>query len=491
MKSHGAMPKNSSLIQLPMHSLPIAPVDPANQPPKPPRGIQLVKRKLADGGYNYRYRVQFKKNNNKIDKLFETQREAEEFLHIQNSLVRREKEREELYANADMLPEFHEEGLTKETNRTLALEVKKAVTTNSFESYANLYMKMYIETKYDDITIETAKTPKNKMRIRNYKNTKSFYKTICNTVIAHREDMNAGFNDLSPAFEPPKMVKFGSIVPFKITRHDINAYVRVRAQKGIKASSIEREITHISNVFNKLKDIDYRFEKMENPALQVDKDILTTIKRKNIKTTENSKKKTSRITPKEKEKLLKILAGYENEEMGQIVLLMLYTSMRRTEVVLLEWSQISGNQCTLHDTKNGKSRVVYLIDDALEVLEKVKQNKPNKKRTGDRLFSYSVLGFQGSFDKLMENNDLKHITCHVFRKDSISEFIEDVGANNSMMIARILGIRNVKKFKEKVENNFYGNPVSAPKTQEDIAKMVGHSDINVTAEHYFSLRKPE
>lgn len=457
-------------------------------PPKPPRGIQLVKRKLAGGGYNYRYRVQFKKNNNKIDKLFETQSEAEEFLHIQNALVRRDKEREELYANADILPEFESEGLTKEANRSLALEVKKAVSTNDFKSYAELYMKMYIEPKYNDITIETARTPKNRMRIRNYKNTKSFYKTICNTVIAHREDLNKGFNDLAPAFEPPKMVKFGSIIPFKITRHDINAYVRARAQKGMKASSIEREVTHISNVFSKLKDIDYRFEKMENPALQVDKDILITIKRKDIKTTDSAKKKTSRITPKEKEQLFKILANYENEEMGQIVLLMLYTSMRRTEVVLLEWSQIQDNQCILHDTKNGKTRVVYLTDDALEVLEKVKQNKPNKKRTGDRLFSYSVLGFQGSFDKLMENNNLEHITCHVFRKDSISGFIEDVGANNSMMIAKILGIRNVKKFAEKVDNNFYGNPVSAPQTQKDIARMVGHSDINVTAEHYFKLR---
>lgn len=75
---------------------------------------------------------------------------------------------------------------------------------------------------------------------------------------------------------------------------------------------------------------------------------------------------------------------------------------------------------------------------------------------------------------------------HGFRKESISNFIEEIGAGNSLLIATFLGL-GVKKVEESIEQEEAINP--SLKTQSDILKSVGHTNSAVTQNHYFSLKK--
>ncbi|QOK92549.1 hypothetical protein HF908_14355 [Ralstonia pseudosolanacearum] len=188
---------------------------------------------------------------------------------------------------------------------------------------------------------------------RNHASILAFYKTILNTSILDRsltyqDKVEMGIGDP----EDPVYKYFGKFLIHKITPIDINNYIKSRKRMGLKPISIQREITHISNVFSKAKyfsELDFIVE-LRNPCRDYDRDLL-----KN-----NSLKREGILDDDLLKQTFKALKEYSNLELYEVAYLSLLTSMRRSEVVTLKQEQVKENYIQLTHTKSGKPRKVYL-----------------------------------------------------------------------------------------------------------------------------------
>jgi integrase len=421
-----------------------------------PRGIQVVQRTNLDGTKITKYRVQIKRKNFELDKLFDDLDEAIETRQASLSFTGKNQIK-----------------LLEEQKKKEQAIIADWFLNEPLENYYREYLVTYIEPKFE---MYDPKTAEGKFKLRNLKNIKSFFKTILNTKIKVQPKEEDTYG-LSPKIFSNLMEnkKFGSFKPVDITEIEMNEYIKERLKTGVKPISIQREITHISNLFNKLKYLDTRLKKVRNPTKDYDKDLL-------LQHGPLLKAKRTRLSDDDHEKLFNLIDSYGNPELGQIIKLSLLTSMRRSEVVLLKWDQIEENHIRLVRTKTDDERIVFLTLQAREFIKTIA-----KRKNDPRLFTYTVLGFQGSFDKLLENNGLQHIKFNGFRKESISNFISEIGANNSLLIAEFLGIKHIKKLEDTHIKEH--KIIEGLSSQDDVLSSVGHKSTRTTGKHYFSLKK--
>lgn len=417
-----------------------------------PRGIQEISRKNKDGTPVTKYRVQINRKNFKQDRLFESLDEAVEFLNASKSATGQKQ--------------IH---LLEEQQKTELKIIQDFISNPTIEAYIKSYIETYVDPRFADCDPKTAE---GKIKLRNKASIIGFYSTIKKTIINERSDENFPISKLIYKHYDGKKA-FGEFKPKQITEIEINEYIKARRKAGIKPISIQREITAISNLFKKLKYLDPDLKSIPNPTRDYDRDLLKT-------SGGMISKKVHRITDEDKKKFFELLDNYPNPELGWISKLMLFTAMRRTEAVLLKWSQIFEKHIYLEHTKSGKPRIVYLTPEAKELL-----NSIPKKEGQDRLFTYSVLGYDSNFYRVMEDNNLKHIKIHGLRKEAISGFIERIGANNSLLISEFLGFASVRKIEEHIETQI----PAGLSTQEELLRSVGHSNPAITQNHYFSLKK--
>lgn len=414
-----------------------------------PRGVQRLTRKNKDGTQVVSYRVQIKRKTLKIDQLFDDVKDAIDFLNTTKTKLGLKKIHLRLVEDEETIKKHRE-----------------FLEDPPFSMYIQRYIEDYVKPKYINIDITSAE---GKLKYRNYKNTLSFFKTIENTKVAFKDTTNADIT--FPNFSSMFKKDLGQLKIEEISENVINSYVLERAKKGLKAISIQREITFISNVFNKIKYLNSSKKHISNPTRNYDRDLLANA--------QPTKKKSFRFAEGQKEEFLKAIEQHSNPDFIAIVKLMLLTAMRRSEAVLLKWSQIFENQIELLDTKTD-SRFVYLTKEAQELIQSIKK-KPNQ----DRLFNYTVLGFEGSYTKFLKDRGMQDITSHKLRKEAISNFVEKIGAENSLLIAEILGISSIRKLEENIKQM----PSSGLSSQNAVLKSVGHKNSNITKKHYFSLKK--
>ena len=432
-------------------------------PPKIPRGIQTITRSNADGSKITSYRIQIKRKTYQCDRLFESINEAIEFLNTTRTYTGR---------NQINLIERQQ------------IEQKRIIDQYfAYETISDLikhYLDVYIEPKYKDYDKTTAL---GKHKLRALASTKASYKMITETIVEVKEkEAVPGLEMINPKLFQGKFSKVGDLKPIEFTDDELNLYILERLKKKLKPVSIEREITNISNLYKKMRYLDPTLKKVPNPTLTYDRDLLHINGR-------TPKPKKFRFNEEERDKFFKIINEYENPQLAQIIKLQLYCSLRRAETILLEWEDIKHNHIIARNTKNGnKDRIVFLTPSAQEYIKTIPHGQNKKEK--NRLFSYSVLGFDGSFTKLMQNNGLK-ITSHKLRKESISSFIENIGSNQSMLIAEFLGISNIKKFEEthikeaKLQESINSTD---ERTQEEMLENFGHSK-RISSKHYFSLER--
>lgn len=425
------------------------------------RGIQQLKRRLKDGTTALHYRVQIKRkrDNLHVDRLFEDFEEAREFYLANLSKTGQAKIK-----------------LLEEIKKETAAKFIADFLNNTFEMFSETYIKEYIEPQYKHLDKNTAS---GKAKLRGLSNTKSFFKTINSTLI---QKVQPG-EDLSDpmqrfALTGNSIVRFGELKPNEINTYILNEYIKVRLQ-SVQPVTVERELQHISNLFRKLKFMDIRQKNIRLP--EFDKDLISD-------KIAQRKRKNFRIKSSDLDAINKAIEDYSNPELGWIVSLMLNTGGRRAEVCLLTWEDVNeeSGEIRFFDTKNGKERTVYMSDEARKVIESVRAN--NNKYADNRLFSYTVLGFDGSFTKIIKDlYDKKliseKITSHRFRKECISRLVLKA-KGNYLLLAEILGVSNV----ENLEKKFSGVATDKPDTEKDILRQVGHSSSNITKQHYFSLK---
>ena len=392
-----------------------------------PRGVQTVTRTNADKTKSIRYRVRINRDGIKSNKYFDDLKEAVNYL---------------AYSKTDegklAIPKFTEEQLKRQE------ELGRLLSEPVFSFYVDEYYKRYIQTK-EQLTFNQK---------RNVKNTLSFLTTIKNTEIELQPQTDLGGIFALGGFHSNQKKKLGAFHLRDITSIVINEYIRSRL-KTVKKISVHRELTHISRVFQKLKYIDKNLITVQNPILEYDKDLLIN----------RDHKRQYILSDEEEQELIGKLQKYKNPQMFHICLISLWTGMRRSEVVTLQRHQVNVNDgyIQLWHTKSNQPRKVHLTDQARELFTEILAI-----RSQEKLFDYTILGFDGSFTKWKDENGFKHMRFHDLRRTFISKFVMRAGAENSTLIAELLGFSSSRKFDE----NFV-KPL-APKPDE-LKKSVGHS----------------
>lgn len=421
---------------------------------KPPRGIQIITWTNADKSTTTKYRVRisrkdFKgKSNNYFDNLLE----AKSFLQ----LSKLEKGKELIYS------------ITEEERLNQLLEFQRDNNENyTFGYFANMYLNEYVFNK----------PPSTELIKRNQAVKKAFLNRICNTAIVDRYITYQEKYEMGIDHEPIVLKDFKHFdVRTEIKPIDINNYIRMRLKGTIKARavlpvSVARELTFISNVYNKLIYFDEKLESIKNPVRDYDKSLL--------QNTINIRKRI--LNEDEELNFLNVINAYSNPQLANICKLSLLTSMRKSEVVFLKKSQIKDNfkYIYLPITKSGKSREVYLDEAARQFLMTL---TPAEKAVDDRFFTYSLMGFSKVFSELMLKNGMKEIHYHDLRRTKISKMLSIGGNDNTILIAKLLGFQSVRKF-EEIHLNDKHNGLN---TQAGMLASQGHGSIDINFKHYFN-----
>lgn len=445
-----------------------------------PRGVTQVlwknKTKSKEKQVKFRVRVSKKVNGEpfKIDQLCDTLEEAKDLLATCHSNIGRQTlNKIELEQN----------------------EKAKKIADILTSPPISFYIKQYIAENIPEVQDDLKK--------RNRASKLSFFKTIGNTAIPDQHNeiaqplLNAGGllaqmakNTISNSGKK----RFADFKPEQITYMEINDYIKARLStpaisrygtslgRNVSKISVSRELSFIKKLFDNLRHQESRFKGIPNPVTEYDKDLLKNRDPKN----------DYRLSDEDKEILFTALEKHPNPEMKQICLLSYYCGFRRSEIVPLTWEQVhlNENYIQLYQTKSGRPRKVIITKQAREILEGIpkKENQP-------RLFTYTLYGFSGSFDKFNERIGMKDkgFHFHFFRREAISNLVFNIGqatgmdgSNFSILISELLGIENVRHLEK---NHLAELPTSTLNSQIDIMKSVGHNN-KQTTKRYSPIKIP-
>jgi len=102
-----------------------------------------------------------------------------------------------------------------------------------------------------------------------------------------------------------------------------------------------------------------------------------------------------------------------------MIQLALFTGMRRSELVKLQWADVHWEKQYIHvkDTKNGEERYIPLTEKSAAVLKKM--NKIN-----DRVFNITEHAVTVAFTRAIKRSQLIHMSFHTLRHEAITRFFE-------------------------------------------------------------------
>jgi integrase len=446
-----------------------------------PRGITQVlwknKTKSKEKQVKFRVRVNKKVNGEpvKVDQLCDTLEQAKDLLATYQSNIGRQTLNK----------------IDLEQNEKIK-RIGELLTSPTL----SFYISQYVAKNIPEIT-------DNDLKKRNRASKVSFFKTIENTAIPDRHNeivkplLSAGGllaqmaqNTIANA----EKKRFGDFKPEQITYIEINDYINARLSTSAKSRygtslgrnvskiSVSRELTFIKKLFDNLRHQESRFKGIPNPVTEYDKDLLKNRDPKN----------DYRLSDGDKEILFTALDKHPNPEMKQICLLSYYCGFRRSEIVPLTWDQVhlNENYVQLYQTKSGRPRKVIITKQAREIFESIPKRENNP-----RLFTYTLYGFSGSYDKFNERIGLKAkgFHFHFFRREAISNLVFNIGqatgmdgANFSILISELLGIESVRHLEK---NHLSELPTGSLNSQVDIMKSVGHNN-KQTTKRYSPIKIP-
>lgn len=403
---------------------------------------------IEKGGNTY-FRVQINKLKLglKVNKTFTDYRQATEFLDAcENKLA------------------------TKHVKTMLEIESKEMKFISEYmqnpplDEYLKEYINSYINPKYEHLN---PAVEKDIYKLRQRDGLVNTLKRILATEINHKDKNDWALNEL--VFTARTPTKLGDLKPSDVTVDDANQLIRTLKKQGLKPLSVSDYLSRMSVFWKKLKHMDKKLEDLSNPFLNYDKDLINHGQKR-------FQKKAFRFSPEKLKAVATIVKRNGNPEFKAIIHLMYKLGLRRQEAILLEKNQISETpRPHIYIQSKNHERLVYLNERTLRLVKRF--IKPNQ----ERLFSYKVLGFDGSFVKPFKPHGIDQ---HSFRKDYISRMMELVGASNSILLSQLLGFSTPRAI-ERLQALF---PEAPTLTQEQLLKRIGHKSSRITAEHYFSFK---
>ncbi|ECJ2222030.1 tyrosine-type recombinase/integrase [Salmonella enterica] len=208
--------------------------------------------------------------------------------------------------------------------------------------------------------------------------------------------------------------KIGVVRADQLTRKAIISYRAMMLDRGLKPSSVNRQISILSGVFTKL--IDYGDFLPPNPMTDIRK-------------LKEARPETAYLTDDE---IKALLASLDDDHLN-IAVLCLSTGARWSEAAELKAEHITGNMITFMKTKNGRKRHVPVGD---EVLKKICQ------KTKGRLFSSDYAKFRETLKSVVPGLP-KGQAAHVLRHTFATHFMMNGG--NIITLQRILGHATIQQ----------------------------------------------
>ena len=416
----------------------------------------VIKWKNKDGSFSTRYRVRINRVGIKVDEVVDTEEQALELVNQSRSKL----------------------GKAHIKIEQAKKEEEKIVNTDSYSM--NYLVNQFVDIYYSKDEKDT------ELQRRNKENKRSLYKNILNTKIRFdRQDddfsvkvknlINMDIESVAEYILATKRqlktnVTIGSLQVFDIDGVVITDYIREKQKQGRKGSSILTDITALSLFFRKIyyTTRNQKFKNFHNPCSDYDHDLLkgAVVKRER------------RLSDDELKKIYDAMTETQNIQMFQIVLLSLYTALRRSEVILLHKDNLKGNFLRVKSVKTDKMRNVYLTKQAKDLLDMIDPNEDG------RLFNYSIAGFDRNWQRLRKKYGFADIKFHDLRRESISRFVEGLAGTNTLIIAEMLGISNIERFEKD-----YVIPLTPPNVDTEIGIMqsINHSSKAVTHRFYYSI----
>jgi len=417
-------------------------------PTKLPRGIRTTTYNTKDGVVvKYRVEITRKGWNGKRNNLFDTLNEAKAFL-----LLSKNKDGQEFIYQTEERTKSIDEYEWKDGDFT-------------FGYFAKKYLDEYVFNVIADTELKR----------RNQAMKKAFITKICDISIEYRNLTGDEKEEMGQERDAIIYRHFRAFDIREIDHIDINNYIKMRLKgdkkhRAVKPVSVARELTYISNVFNKLIHFDKSLSRVRNPTKDYDKDLLRNII--------NVRKRV--LTKDEEDKFIEVISNYVSHKAkhrGQfknICLLSLLTSMRRSEVVFLTKQQIKDDFTYIHlpITKSGRSRDVYLDETAKQFLRELEPMGEN-----GRYFTYTNYGFARVFETLMKKHNLD-IHYHDLRRTKISRMMALGGDENTILVAKLLGFQSARKFEFQHKRN------RGLGSQSSMLDTFGHGSIDTNFRHY-------
>jgi integrase len=330
--------------------------------------------------------------------------------------------------------------------------------------YLKEYIRVYINPKYEHL--DPAKE-KDRYKLRQRDGLINTLKRILATEINHKDENDWTLNEL--IFTSRTSTKLGDLKPKEVTVDDANQLILALRRQGLKPISVSDYISRMSVFWKKLKYMDKKMEGAPNPFLGYDKDLISNGQKR-------FQKKPFRFTKEKLRVVAQVIKNNGNPEFKAIIHLMYKLGLRRQEAILLEKNQISEVPYPqIYIESKNHARTVRLNERTLRLVKAF--IKPKQ----ERLFSYKVLGFDGSFVKPLKPHGIDQ---HSFRKDYISRMIEQIGLSNSILLSELLGFTTPRAI-ERLEGTY---PETAAMTQQQLLKQIGHKSSRITSEHYFSFK---
>lgn len=421
-----------------------------------PKNISIISYKNADGSKQIKYRVRLQVKGEAFTQLFDDLPEAKAYLAEIKSRYGRRALSEQEEAEARALEEF------------------KQPTLDWF--FDNYFAYKYPKPNDEDSLLKK----------KQHATYKSFFNTILNTeiqVFNEKTLMDAPqaselLNRYGYGSSLSKKKNFGKLKLHEINYKTINAYIKRRLELGKSKITVRKELSIISCFFTEIKHIATIPEKfvqnIGNPTKDIDKKLLAKPQKK---------ERAKRIDDDNFEKL-KNCINVEPIDFAYAVLLQYFGAFRMSEAIYLEWKHINfeTKQIFLPQTKTNP-RLVYMTKDLQDLLETIEEDKD--KRTGLVLKTQTIYKYQKQIQRFRVKYGFD-LTTHQLRKDAIGRMIDNVGHENTIVLAEILGFTNVKNF----ESNYVEEDVSL-NTIEGVMRSIGHTkkSKNITKNTYYALPK--
>lgn len=176
---------------------------------------------------------------------------------------------------------------------------------------------------------------------------------------------------------------FGKKLLSEVKRADIDLYIADRLKQGVEKSTVNREISVIKVMYRLANDWDITDS---NPAKKVQKFSERVFQRDRF------------LTIPELERLLCVCS----ENLRQYLLVLIFSGLRRGEVLNLTWSCVDfDNNCIqLNQTKNGKRRYQHMNETVKQALLRLKVRRTSDE---ERIFPPQRGGKQRSFRTAFAN----------------------------------------------------------------------------------------